>query len=143
MIVETVLAQGVPRTFFDLRLVSKHYNGLVTTVAMLTQAKSSDRQLSGTRSRSLQCGSSARDVKNLGKSKDPNTIYSNKGDAWHGAIIHTDKNNDLAHQDECDLVAKTRTDLPGPVSLPFGKWSETILSEYLDESKLIIPLITF
>ena len=33
MVVETVLAWGLPRSFSDLRLVSKQFNGLVTPVA--------------------------------------------------------------------------------------------------------------
>lgn len=49
----------------------------------------------------------------LGKSKNPNTSHSNKGGAWYGAIIHTGYKKGLANEDECSLVAKTRTALQG------------------------------
>ena len=58
-------------------------------------------------------------MNNLGKSNDPNTIYSTKGDAWHGAIIHTEIKKDIAHEDECDLIAKTRRNLRRSGELTF------------------------
>ena len=51
--------------------------------------------------------------------QDPNTIYFNKGDAWRDAMIHRENKKDLAHEAECDLVAKTRTDLRASDELTF------------------------
>ena len=75
--------------------------------------------MSGTRLRSLHCVSIAGDVQNLGKSNDSNSIYSNKGDAWHDAVIHTENKKDLAQEDECDLIAKTRRNLRRSGELTF------------------------